>query len=120
MPSRYCNADAFIEAVSVVASRAFFVDENHGEALVPFADLLNSHSQRLHDRLGPCPMDAIFSEDDEDACRALHISFESENRDGSTCQDPENGDLLVIRVEREIAIGEEIMNCYGVISPVCL
>ena len=35
------GAADYLHAASLTASRAFFVDEHHGEALVPFADLLN-------------------------------------------------------------------------------
>ena len=38
---------AFMSAASLVSSRAFFVDEEHGDALVPFADALNHRSAIL-------------------------------------------------------------------------
>jgi hypothetical protein len=53
LPVAHVNAKAFLEAVSVVASRAFYVDDTHGESLVPFADLLNTHAQRLHYEVRP-------------------------------------------------------------------
>ena len=41
---RALTCDAYLSAASLTSSRAFFVDEWHEEALVPFADLLNHKS----------------------------------------------------------------------------
>ena len=37
---------AFVHTETITSSRAFYVDDVHGEALVPFADLLNQKKIR--------------------------------------------------------------------------
>ncbi|KAG2499786.1 hypothetical protein HYH03_002083 [Edaphochlamys debaryana] len=44
--------DAFMRAASWVASRAFYVDEAHGDALVPLADVFNHKAARVDLRGG--------------------------------------------------------------------
>ncbi|GIL84921.1 hypothetical protein Vretifemale_13467, partial [Volvox reticuliferus] len=41
------NVGAFMRAASWVASRAFYVDEHHGDALVPLADVFNHKAARV-------------------------------------------------------------------------
>ena len=49
----------FAAAASVVASRAFRVDDRHGDGMVPVADLFNHRTDAEHVR--------IYGEDEEDA-----------------------------------------------------
>jgi len=44
------NFDLFKVAVSISASRAFYIDSNVGECLVPWADLFNHSTQHAHVR----------------------------------------------------------------------
>eukprot|EP00803_Ostreobium_quekettii_P011645 evm.model.scf_1036.4 EVM.evm.TU.scf_1036.4 scf_1036:33587-35801(+) len=51
-PDRFSNLTmdlkAFREAASLVASRAFIIDKEHGDAMVPLADLFNHKAAILH------------------------------------------------------------------------
>lgn len=84
--SSWLTLDAFRDAASVVASRAFFVDEQLGQGLMPFADLFNHLSGGAH----------------------FHVV-------GASTKTKTNAEEDAIRLEscREISAGDEIYNSFG-------
>ena len=130
------NRKAFAEALSLVQSRQFFVDEEHGSSLVPLADIFNHktariqlaknvHVEREHSEGGMSDGD---DDDDDDETQVGHIVDDdeqfsargssvrltrksaSEGLDMAVFQDDEN---LAIVTQRPFDAGEEIYNCYG-------
>jgi len=86
--SSWLTFDAFRDAASVVASRAFFVDEQLGQGLMPFADLFNHLSDGAH----------------------FHVVGASTKTKTKT-----NAEEDAIRLEscREIPAGDEVYNSFG-------
>jgi hypothetical protein len=110
LPASHVNQEMYLNAASLVSSRAFFVDEEHGEALVPLADLLNTHSQTEHTSTCSSHGEAELLEEGDGsiACPALHVSM------GTPMVGEKRESVLEIRATKSIAKGEEILNCYGV------
>ena len=61
------GAREYLHAASLTSSRAFYVDEQHGEALVPFADLLNHKAALVPD---DAELEDGGSESEDDASAA--------------------------------------------------
>ncbi|KAJ3054226.1 hypothetical protein HK102_011554, partial [Quaeritorhiza haematococci] len=63
-PSSYFSFEAFLDASSLVSSRAFQVDAYHGDAMVPLADIFNHKSGAEHvhiESIGDvCPACGIY------------------------------------------------------------
>jgi N-lysine methyltransferase SETD6 len=78
----------FIEAASLVASRAFFVDEKEGQGMVPFADMFNHRGNG-----------------------GAH--FDVEGCDAEEGDQDEYPDALRLVSCRDIARGEEVFNSFG-------
>ena len=82
--NRPCDSfEAFRDAATLVASRAFFVDDSVGQGLLPFADLFNHKSDGAHFRLVG---------------------------DGKADADEEE---LLLRGCRDMRAGEEMFNSFG-------
>lgn len=94
--------EEFVQAASLVASRAFFIGHEIGQGMVPFADLFNhrgfgqSHIGVRGCRLADAEQDVV----DVDA-------------DGSDEDKDEEQDAVRIFLCRDIESGEEVFNTFG-------
>jgi SET domain-containing protein 6 len=122
-PGNSGSYSMFCSAVSVVASRAFWIDKWHGEALVPVGDMYNHRLSRMppessdeendedDDDMGDEPAKQLWSpcvlSNDNAAGREMlppmHISFSSKHE----------ADVLAIVIAAPVAANEEVFNCYG-------
>ena len=100
--------DAFRDAASVVASRAFFVDENLGQGLLPFGDLFNHKSNNAHFHV----VGATTTSGHDCVVRTTSTRTRSQSRAEQTSLD-DHEDALALKSCREIAEGEEIYNSFG-------
>ncbi|KAA8491480.1 hypothetical protein FVE85_2495 [Porphyridium purpureum] len=98
----------FKNAATIVASRAFYVDSTHGDALVPVADMFNHASGREHVHI-ESNRDDEHSSDDADDTDKRHSAKSSEQEQAV---DP----FLSIVVVQEARPGDEVFNTYGTIS----
>eukprot|EP01132_Coremiostelium_polycephalum_P003279 gene3279-4107_t len=86
----FFNLEAFKIANTIVSSRAFCVDEYHGDSMVPLADIFNHRTGREN----------IHIESDGDVCKICG-SLKSYEED------------LVVTVVKNVLKGEEVFNTYG-------
>ena len=118
---------AFLRAVSYSNSRGFYVDERHGEAMVPFADLFNHKAAYL-----PLEYDIWTQEGDPDDEEELSLDMLDDDDEGDVDADdrrrlpgmeqsmclasstsPAEADSLVVGLLRPVPKGSEVFNTYG-------
>lgn len=94
--------DEFLQAASLVASRAFFIGHDVGQGMVPFADLFNHRGfGQSHIGVRGCRLaDAEQDVKDVDA-------------DGADEDEDEEQDAVRIFLVRDIESGEELFNTFG-------
>ena len=115
---------SYLHAATIASSRAFYVDEYHGEALVPFADLLN-HKAAL------VPDDAIVEGGDESrrghsrlrdaaqrAANLFGVSLEMDTTlhnlaDLAEDDDDDDAPCVALVALRPLIAGDEVFNTYG-------
>ena len=125
---------AFLRAISYSNSRGFYVDERHGEAMVPFADLFNhrtaytpleyevwtqsdSDDEGNNDKDAPrvLPIDELDA--DEEADVSEHDKKRIEGHEQTMCLASSTNagerDELVVGLLRAVEKGSEIFNTYG-------
>lgn len=125
------SLEAWMKAASLVTSRAFQVDEYHGESLVPFADLFNHRPENEHVHfttlsevcsecgLGDCACgedgwedssaadEEMAGSDDDEVPEAVPIAEEE------MASNHDKDDILEMIVHYQIEAGEEVYNTYG-------
>lgn len=77
--SSYFTLDNFMRAASLVASRAFGIDEHHGEAMVPLADIFNHKCS------------VVELSDDYAVVQGRDRIDDDEDRDDEECDDGDEG-----------------------------
>ncbi|KAI9592288.1 hypothetical protein BDF19DRAFT_451925 [Syncephalis fuscata] len=133
--------DQFIRVSSVVASRAFFVDDYHGDAMVPLADIFNHRSWDEHvhieSELDVClvcgaafgcehaidPEDPPFTsnggigegliEDGDEEDSDDYEEYEEQTTGGDDYDGEDEEDRLEMNVVNEARPGDEVYNTYG-------
>mmetsp|Transcript_17021 Transcript_17021/g.20473 ORF Transcript_17021/g.20473 Transcript_17021/m.20473 type:complete len:464 (+) Transcript_17021:140-1531(+) len=106
---RKLNYQLFLRSFQIQSSRAFFVDEYHGNALVPFADMLNHKvsvlSPELHIEGGTKRASKTSGKlaDRNMGAQVLLANFGA----------GEDSSEMVLTSLREISTGEEVLNTYG-------
>lgn len=83
-----------------VSSRAFYVDERHGEALAPFADLFNHKHSIVHTAAGKRAIAA-------DETLAMEMALVNAGA---------HADTLYVKVFSDVPAGREVRNTYGEIA----
>ncbi|KAK9762634.1 hypothetical protein K7432_011450 [Basidiobolus ranarum] len=139
-PKDIFTFENFLNASTVVASRAFQVDDYHGDALLPLADLFNHKTadENLHietnenvceacGAFGPCEHD-MYSDDEEDeeeeAPELVKSSqAKAENGSGDTkgeeSEEDEEGyesdmdDDIIMSIVKPIEKNKQVFNTYG-------
>ena len=88
--ARLCDFAAFARAASLVSSRAFHVDEWHGDAMVPFADVFNHRSAVIV--LGNAGLKIEGHGDDEDTDGEEDNEGEAQEESGDEDQNDAHDD----------------------------
>ncbi|OUM70646.1 hypothetical protein PIROE2DRAFT_1176, partial [Piromyces sp. E2] len=132
-----CTLDNFLNASSLVSSRAFQVDNYHGDAMVPLADIFNhkTGAENVHletegdlcevcgkiEKLCRCDDDASTVDQDHDG----HDHDHEHDKEGETEKEkgkekelsPEEeqkiAEMIDIRIVRPCKKGDEVFNTYG-------
>ena len=104
------NFSCFMQAVALSKSRGFFVDDEYGEAMVPFADLLNHKAARKPEGMLTTSEEWGSGNTREPKPAQVRNAPGMEAAIGAT---PDNDDELVVIVLSTIDSGAEILNTYG-------
>ena len=136
-PSQGWTLDNFMNASSLVSSRAFGIDDDHGDGMVPLADVFNHKVSAVHGYLGDEYVVAGVEDDSDSDCDGSGSEEEEEDENnnneskipqayGIKCanglhlgleitinDDSDSGDVLTIRAGSDIRKGNEIHNTYG-------
>ena len=112
--------EAYMEAASLAASRAFFIGEECGEALVPWADMFNHKTDGEH-------VHVLGADDDDDDGEEEDESEEDESEDEENEEENEENEeeeedvgpiepptgSLVIHACASAEKGDELFNTFG-------
>eukprot|EP00656_Telonema_subtile_P030779 TRINITY_DN33763_c0_g1_i2.p1 TRINITY_DN33763_c0_g1~~TRINITY_DN33763_c0_g1_i2.p1 ORF type:complete len:463 (-),score=93.74 TRINITY_DN33763_c0_g1_i2:98-1486(-) len=113
LPSSSTDFDSFAAAASLVSSRAFFVDDSHGDAMVPLADAFNHRSVVIE-----LPEGAVIEELEAEDTQ-LHQNEHTEGAPSlniTICNRESEDCLEIITVNTTVLKGDEVFNTYGELS----
>ena len=100
------NIGLFLHAVALSKSRGFFIDEIHGEALCPFADLLNHKPSKRETA-------ATFEEEGEPIPPQLAHVIRLPLMEAAIGSAPDDEENLVLIILDDVSPNAELWNFYG-------
>ncbi|KAG4105494.1 RuBisCO-cytochrome methylase [Neocallimastix lanati (nom. inval.)] len=123
MTKEICTLENFLNASSLVSSRAFQVDDYHDDAMVPLADIFNhkTNAENVHletdgelcvncgkiEKLCNCSYTSIEKDNDEE-------NKDNDNKEKLTPEEEQKiAEMIDIRMFRPCKKGEEVFNTYG-------